>query len=91
MTKAERIYKATKYSCMKHIKSWGFDNVGFNRLSTDDLVYKRTVNEIKKLIHSDKVLIRLSIKYGVITEEEAKIEIQAIKMVELTLENQYIA
>ena len=91
MTKAERIYKATKHSCRKHIETWGFDNVGFNRMNTEELIYKRTLNEINKLIYSDKVLIKLSLKYGIITKEEAIIDSQIIKMVELTLANQYIA
>ena len=90
MTKAERIYKDTKYNCKKHIESFGFDNVGFNRMSTEDLVYKRTANEIKKMIEREYKNTITDFELNIITEEEASLEIKTIKMVELTLANQYL-
>ena len=91
MTKAERIYKDTKYNCKKHIESFGFDNVGFNRMSTEELVYKRTANEIKKMIEREYKNTITDFELNIITEEEASLEIKTIKMVELTLANQYLA
>ena len=90
MTKAERIYKDTKYNCKKHIESFGFDNVGFNRMSTEELVYKRTANEIKKMIEREYKNTITDFELNIITEEEASLEIKTIKMVELTLANQYL-
>lgn len=91
MTKAERIFKDTKYSCKKHIEAWGFENVGFNRMTTEEVVHQRTANEIKKIIERDYKNIVIDLELGIITEEEAKLEVQTIKMVELSLKNQYIA
>ena len=91
MTKSERIYKDTKHACKKHIETWGFDNTGFNRMKTEELVYKRTANEIKKLIDKDIKFTLLDFELGIITKEEATLEYDSIKMVELTLKNQYIA
>ena len=91
MTKAEKIFKDTKYACKKHIEAFGFDNVGFNRMSTEELVYTRTVNEIRELIKRAYKDIVIDLELAIITEEEAKKETQVVKMVELTLANQYIA
>ena len=91
MTKAERIYKETKYACKKHIEALGFDNTGFNRMATEELVHQRTANEIKRIIIREHNLIVTDFNLGIITEEEAKKEVNIIKMVELTLANQYIA
>lgn len=91
MTKAERIYKDTKYACKKHIETWGFTNEGFNRLATEELVYKRTANEIKRLLDKDIKFTLLDFELGILTKEEATLEYDSIKMVELTLANQYIA
>ena len=94
MTKAERIYKDTKYACKKHIETWGFDNVGFTRMVVEDeeeLIYKRTVTAIKNLIEKDKKYLNVNYRLGVITLEEAKEEAKVLKMVELTLGNQYVA
>jgi hypothetical protein len=91
MTKAEKIFKDTKYSCKKHIEAWGFDNAGFTRMSTEEVVYQKTANEIKKIIEKEYKNILIDSELGIITEEEARKEAQIIKMVELTLENQNIA
>ena len=91
MTKAERIYKDTKHTCKKHIETFGFEKVGFNRMATEELVYKRTANEIKKMIERDYRNIVVDVELEIITEEEARLEAQTVKMVELTLANQYIA
>lgn len=91
MTKAEKIFKDTKYACKKHIEAFGFDNVGFNRMSTEELVYTRTANEILELIKREYKNIVIDLELAIITKEEAEKETQVVKMVELTLANQYIA
>lgn len=91
MTKAERIYRATKFECKKHIKVWGYEEVGFNRMHTEELIHACTKKEIKKLIERDYKDVIIDLELNVISEEEAKMEVKSIKMVELTLANQYIA
>ena len=90
-TKAERIYKDTYYACKRHIETWGFDGAGFNRMATDEAVYQRTVNEIKRLIKADVTDNKMAYKYGIITREEAEKRVEIIKMVIATLKNQYIS
>lgn len=91
MKKAEKIFKDTKRACKQHIKDWGYEeNVGFNRMTTEELVYTRTVNEIKKFIEREYKDIIIDFKLEIITEAEAKQELQVMKMVEATLKNQYI-
>ena len=90
MTKAEKIFKDTRYACKRHIETWGFDNVGFNRMATEEAIFTRTANEIKRLIKREYENILVDLDFEIITEEEAKREAQITKMVELTLENTYI-
>lgn len=91
MTKAERIFKDTFYSCKNHIKAWGYEGYGFTGMNTNELVYARTANEIKKLIVKKDKEIKMAYKLNVITLEEAKEDLNALEMVKISLENQYIA
>lgn len=90
-TKAEKIFRDTYYMCRKHLESWEYDGIGFNGMATEECVYTRTKNEIKKLIKSEETTVKMSYKYKIITLEEAKKRIQALALVAKTLENQYIS
>lgn len=90
MTKAERIYRATRYECKKHISNWGYkENVGFNAVIYNDneTVCKRTLNEMRKHLERARKHLALDIKLGILTSEAATFEEQILNMVEKTIEN----
>ena len=93
MTKAEKIFKATRYECTKHIEVWGYEvnpngkAVGFNRVITEEAVYTRTLNELDKMLARAKKDIERYVKLGIFTEERAEKERQILNMVETTIEN----
>lgn len=91
MTKAEKIFKDTRYACKKHIEAWGFEeNIGFSSLATEELVYKRTANEIKKLIEREQKDIAGFLQFNLITEQEAIFRLQVLMMIANTLKNQKV-
>ena len=90
MTKAERIYKATRFECKKHIEVWGYEeNVGFNTVKYDDneTVCKRTLNDMKYYLERARKNLAIDIKLGVLTNEQAQLEEKILNMVEKTIEN----
>lgn len=91
--KAKRIMIDTYNVCKHHIKSFGYDGVGFNRMgfATYDIIYKRTMNEMIDILNSWKHDNEQNRKFGIISEDEYKIECQIYDMIEKTMANQYIA
>ena len=90
MTKAERIYNATRFECKRHIEAWGYEeNVGFNTVIYDDneTVCKRTLNDMKHFLERARKNSAIDIKLGVLTNEQATLEEQILNMVEKTIEN----
>lgn len=90
MTKAEKIFKDTYYSCKQYVKSWGVDEAaksGFARLSTEELTSTRTWNEIQRYIDREKRDIKLDLDLNILTVNEATILEAAINMVQATLDN----
>ena len=90
MTKAERIYNDTRFECKQHIKAWGYEeNVGFSSViyGDDETVSKRTLNEMTALLERAKKMLKIDVKLGVVSREEAILEAQVLKMVEKTIEN----
>ena len=90
MTKAGRIYNKTRFECKQHIKAWGYEeSVGFSTVIYDDdeTVCKRTLNEMTALLERAKKMLKIDVKLGVISREEAILEAQVLKMVEKTIEN----
>lgn len=95
MTKAERIFNATRHDCRKHIEAWGYEvnpngtAVGFTGLTCKDTesVHMRTVNAVAKLLSSKRKFVALDLKLGVITAEKAEKENQVLNMIETTLNN----
>lgn len=94
MTKAEKIYKDTRYECRKHIETWGYKinpngtAIGYNGLITEELTPTRTLNEITKILERKRKGITIDLKLNVLTQEEAEKETQILNMIETTLNNQ---
>jgi len=94
MTKAERIYQDTKTMCRRHIQNWGYNletDGGFNGMSHDTCVYTRTMNEMIKLLESDKKAIAIDEKLNISTPEKLKERKLTLIMLEKTMKNEYIS
>lgn len=95
MTKAERIYKDTRYDCLRYVDDGFYQEnengsaVGFNGLSCkdDELISIRTINDVSRFLESAKSTLRIDIKLNVITPDKAERERKILKMVEATLNN----
>ena len=88
-TKAQRIFHSTRYDCKEHIKHWGFEGIGFNRLSyrDDESISTRTLNAVEKELERAEKNLRIDRELGVRSEEQNSLEEQILKMVRVTLEN----
>jgi len=96
MTKAEKIFKDTYTQCRVYIKAWGTERndngkvVGFTRLdySDNDFVCMRTINAVEKLLASERKMLAMDIKLGILEPDRIKVLTDALDMVESTIENQ---
>lgn len=92
-SKAERIYRKTRYACRKHIETWGLDfnpngkAVGFNNLDTDEVISTRTINAVEKELIKDKNNTSMAYKLNVISQEELNERAKTWLMIESTIEN----
>ena len=93
MTKAERIYRATKYACRTHINHFGLDfnpngkAVGFNNLTTEEVISTRTINAVEKELEKEKKDTAIAYKLDVITQEQLNERAKVWMMIESTIEN----
>ena len=93
MTKAERIFSTTRFECKKHLDAWGYEvnpdgsAVGFNFVTTDEVVCVRTLNDMDKQLIRLRREYEIAKKYGVITEAECEYKNQILDMVESTIKN----
>lgn len=91
MTKAERIFKETRFQCLKEINAWGFEESGFNNVCVrdeeDSVICTRTLNELDKIYESKVKMLAMDYKLGVMDEEKATKEAQVLRKVRLTLNN----
>lgn len=90
MTKAERIFKDTRYDCWVHVKNWGYDGSGFNSLSDrkDEAVCTRTLNDIERIWDREVRRVRTSYRLGVIDKDTAMLDADVLKMVKVTIDNE---
>ena len=88
-TKAQRIFFNTRFDCKEHIKTWGFDGNGYNRLTygDDESICTRTLNEVERELERAEKNLEIDRKLGVGSEEQNNLEEQILKMVRVTLEN----
>lgn len=87
MSKAEKIFRDTRWSCLQHVKRWGYDGIGFANVVTDDVVYTRTLNDMHKVLVTEGKRLATNFKLGIIDEAEYKFQYQVLYMVHRTIEN----
>lgn len=85
MTKARKIFEDTYCECRRHIKVWGYDGVGFNRMATEETVCTRTINEIQK--HIDREYKDLQRDAQFMDAERVQFLQNALNMTQMTLNN----
>jgi len=97
MTKAERIFKDTRTTCMIHITDWGYKTnpdesaIGFGRLLSGDneSICIRTINAVEKILKRKREILALDLKLGVVTAERLEKETEILNMVESTIKNSH--
>ena len=89
MTKAERIYEATRRECKDIITGTHGYSEGQRLLGlvTEEVVCMRTINAIMKLVDKEEHSIRLDEKLGVLSGEKLQLYINVNNMVRSTVEN----
>jgi hypothetical protein len=95
MTKAERIYNATRYECKKHIEDWGYQtnpdgsSIGYGSVicRDDESVCTRTLNEIEKILINKRNGELLNLKLGIHDSTRFEKENQILNMIESTIRN----
>lgn len=93
MTKAQEIFQATRFECGKSMKAWGYkvnpdgSAVGFNFVHTDKVVSARTLNDMDKILRSERASLKMSLKYGVIDKAKFDFRSKELDMVESTIRN----
>lgn len=89
MTKAERIYEATRRECKDIITGIHGYSEGqrLSGLVTEEVVCMRTINAIMKLVDKEEHRIRLDEELGVLSGEKLQLYINVNKMVRSTVEN----
>lgn len=95
MTKAERIFQATRFECLRYVDNGMYQEnengtaVGFNGLLCKDTesVSMRTINAVSKILESKKRGLEIDIKLGVLHLEKVRRERKILRMVESTLNN----
>lgn len=93
ITKAQEIFQATRFECGKSMKAWGYEvnpdgrAVGFNFVHTDKAVSPRTLNNMEKILQSERTALKLSLKYGVIDKRKFELRNKELDMVESTIHN----
>jgi len=95
MTKAERIYYATRYECKKHIENWGYQtnpdgtSIGFGTVisNDDECICTRTLNAIEKVLNKKRNWETQFLTTGIHDAERFEKEMQIMNMIETTIRN----
>ena len=95
MTKAERIFMATRHECMAHILDWGYKldqngkAIGFNSVfyNDDEFICTRTLNDLEKILASRRKMADRHFKYGSYDAARYELETQILNTVESTIRN----
>lgn len=90
--KARQIFTDTYTVCRIHIKDWGFETnpdgkaIGFGNVHTEDVICQRTINDMRKLVDTEKKMLKLEHTIGHADDFTTLCE-QALQMVETTIDN----
>lgn len=88
-TKAERIFKATYFESKDHVSRWGMERgSSWTRLSTEETVSTRTLNDIDKLIKSESRRLDDCEKFDIRTAEQLADWRMALEMTANTVANE---
>ena len=95
MTKAERIYGATRSECKRHIENWGYTTnpdgtaIGFASVICldDESVCTRTLNEIEKILLKKRKMESQFFGAGIHDAEKNQKETQIMNMIGTTIMN----
>lgn len=95
MTKAERIYQATRSECRKHIENWGYKTnpdgsaIGFCSVICGDneSICTRTLNEVERILTNKRKAEELFFRAGIHDAERTETENQIFNMIETTIRN----
>lgn len=89
ITKAEKIFKDTKYKYRKQIEEWGIEeeNVGYNRLETELCLCTRTLNAVQRELDKwESDLVKWE-KSGFRSNEETTRDKAVADMIQKTINN----
>lgn len=90
--KARQIFEDTYTACRVHIKDWGIEYnpsgkaVGFNNVHTEEVVCQRTINDMRKLVETEKKMLKFEREFGRNDDYTTVCE-NALMMVESTIDN----
>ena len=95
MKKAERIYEATRWQCKKLWETYGYAEnkngtaVGFNTVhhADNEVIYNETLKAMDILLASDRRMLEMDKKLGIVDEAQYTKETQIYKMIEATISN----
>lgn len=95
MTKAERIYEATRRECSRHIVIWGYQTnpdgsaIGYSGLICKDSesVCTRTLNDVEKILIKERRRADNCRRLGILNDERYEKETHVMNMVETTIRN----
>lgn len=87
-TKAERLFFRNYAMCRRHIEHWGFEGIGFSGIDCDETetTPTRTCNAIQKQINGMRRHLEKCVQFGI--GENIEIKMQALEMLQITLDNQ---
>ena len=93
MKKAEKIFNSAYAECRVYAKKNGTKRredgsaSGFNSIINEGTISVRTLNEVQKLINSEKKNIAVCAELGMLDADMLKVKDYAIDMVQATLDN----
>ena len=89
MTKAERIFRETRYQCLMDIKKRGYEESGYHTVidRKETAISTRTMNDLDKIYDRAVRDLVMDYKLGVLDKENATLEAQTLRKVRITLDN----
>lgn len=93
VTKAERIYRATRVDCKHHLETWGYvvntdgNAAGFNFVSGEEVICVRTLNAMDELLDKGRKHNETCKKLGVIDVSKYETESKILNMIDATIKN----